>query len=344
MHLLDILRARSVPGAGVFLFLTRKCPLSCAHCSTNSSKNSVTALNRSDLLNFVESFRDSVPPDIVALTGGEPLVRPHLVREIAESAREAGVKTYVISGMFFAAQSTLPPAVESALRCVNHISASIDKYHEREISRSSVFSALAKIMELGVAVSIQTVAAEEGDPYVDSLVRDVRGFFDDRVPLLVTQLKPHGRGSALFASLSEDASRIDLSPCRFSSWPVVSDAGTIVACCNQAVVDGPAPSHLLIGALAELSWGDVRRKVMTSGVLRELRTRGPCAIALAANGQAVGFCESCRTLEGLEERFDQQPSLVDRLREGVVAELIAEAFIPTAKAYRHLATLGSARE
>ena len=40
MHIAQILALRPVPAAGAFLTLTRRCPLSCAHCSTNSMLSS----------------------------------------------------------------------------------------------------------------------------------------------------------------------------------------------------------------------------------------------------------------------------------------------------------------
>ena len=40
MRLSDLLALRSVPAAGVYLSLTRRCPLHCAHCSTRSTMRS----------------------------------------------------------------------------------------------------------------------------------------------------------------------------------------------------------------------------------------------------------------------------------------------------------------
>ena len=40
MHLMEVLELRPVPGAALFLAVTRRCPLSCAHCSTNSMLSS----------------------------------------------------------------------------------------------------------------------------------------------------------------------------------------------------------------------------------------------------------------------------------------------------------------
>ena len=341
MHLLEILRARSVPGAGIFLCLTRQCPLSCAHCSTNSSINNTTSISNIDVLRFVRTFRESIAPSIVALTGGEPLMRPFLVRDIAEIAKESGVHSYVISGMFFAREPRIPVHIEAALRSISHLSASIDQFHETQVPRSTVFEALAKIRDLGVSVSIQTVAVEESDPYVDLLADEVREFFHDQVPMLVATLKPHGRAEEFYIESSGKDNRFGPSPCRFSSWPVVNENGIIVACCNQKVVDGPAPEHLSIGTLPQLTWGEVRSKVLESRILRELRTRGPCALALTANEQVTGFCESCLSLGKHHDKFDQRPNLKDRLSELVVADMIAEEFIPTHQSYRHLAMLGS---
>lgn len=53
MHAMDIISLRSTPAAGLFQSLTRRCPLTCAHCSTNSLMTSEEYAERI-FLRFVE--------------------------------------------------------------------------------------------------------------------------------------------------------------------------------------------------------------------------------------------------------------------------------------------------
>src|SRR5947209_1142650 len=129
MHLVEILARRQVPGAGLYLSLTRRCPLSCAHCSTNSSLSS-EEYEASNFLKLVDSFTVDCHPEILVLTGGEPLVRPGLVRGITERAHAVGTRVVLASGMFFARQATIPASLNETIRGVDHLTASLDIYHE----------------------------------------------------------------------------------------------------------------------------------------------------------------------------------------------------------------------
>src|SRR5262245_46928751 len=138
MHLMDVLPLRPVPAAGLFLALTRRCPLACAHCSTNSligSEEHPEAI----FLRFVETFTPANRPELISLTGGEPLLRPQLVAGLAERAHAVGTKVDLISGMFFARQPRLPASIDRAIAGVDHFAASLDIFHEQQVPRAAVF-------------------------------------------------------------------------------------------------------------------------------------------------------------------------------------------------------------
>src|SRR5204863_8875460 len=92
------------------------------------------------------------------------------------------------------------------------------------------------------------------DPYLAGLTGDVRREFGDRVPMLVTTVRPAGRarswlrpsdpaGAALAAeprplgSPGPFAPEPPAAPCELLSWPAVAFDGTVAACCNQDVLD-----------------------------------------------------------------------------------------------------------
>jgi hypothetical protein len=98
-------------------------------------------------------------------------------------------------------------------------------------------------------------------------------------------------------------------PCAMAAWPVIAPDGTVLACCNQDVVDRrPAPAHLRLGHIATDSWPEVRARALASPVLRMVRTVGPLHLAArhgaepaaepAAGPAAGGYCASCRALAG----------------------------------------------
>ena len=112
MHLSELFAIRADPAAGVYLSLTRRCPLHCAHCSTRSTPHAEQH-PAEPFLRLVATFRPDLRPEVVSLTGGEPLLRPRLVGELAARQRRRALRTMLLSGMFFAglrANATGDPA------------------------------------------------------------------------------------------------------------------------------------------------------------------------------------------------------------------------------------------
>ncbi|MDN5856398.1 MAG: radical SAM protein, partial [Actinomycetia bacterium] len=164
MHLADITRLRTVPAAAVYLALTRRCPLSCAHCSTESSMRS-EQYPADPFHRLVDSFGAADRPEMICMSGGEALLRADLVRRLSARAHEVGTGVLLLSGMYFARGGrAIPAAVRDAVRGVDHFSASLDAYHEREVDRREVFRALRRIPEWGPQVSLHITGLDDDDP------------------------------------------------------------------------------------------------------------------------------------------------------------------------------------
>ena len=88
--------------------------------------------------------------------------------------------------------------------------------------------------------------------------------------------------------------------------------GTVVACGNDDVVDGPAPAHLRLGHADVDGWPAVRARTLASSMLRAIRTYGPEHLAERHGGGAIrcdGYCSTCRRLSDhveLAGRVDEQ--------------------------------------
>lgn len=288
MHLAEFLDLRAVPAAGVALSVTGRCPLGCAHCSTDSTPRSPQA-PREALLGFAGSFaRAPHPPRVALLTGGEPLLRPALVRELALSCRAAGTATMLLTGLPFAAgrePSDCPPRIAAALAAVDHVSVSLDPFHELRVPRAAVFAVLRRVLDSGRAASLHLLSAGPADAYPDEVAAAVRGEFGERVPMLVGRLAAVGRArGAVAAAPAED---VRPAPCAMAAWPVVGPDGVVRACCNQDVVDGRAPApHLRLGEVGRDDWARVRERTLASPLLRVVRTLGAAS------------CARCQALRG----------------------------------------------
>lgn len=298
MHLVDVLSCRSDPAAAVSLGITRRCPLSCAHCSTNSSLAS-DETDGDALLRFVKSMTADNRPDFVLMSGGEAMLHPQLVRSIAEHARHIGARTYVLSGLFFAKSPRIPAPVRAAIRAVDHFSASMDVFHEREVPRQAVFKVLSQLLDEGTDVSLQIVGLGPDDPYLADLVNEVRTTFNDQVPMFVAGVVPQGRARTWFKRGTQAHHAVRQTPCSLAAWPVVGFDGHVTACGNQDVMDGnvPMPPHLLLGNISVDDWATIKERCLSSPMVRALRTVGPRYLAQSFGGRVCsGYCETCWVL------------------------------------------------
>ncbi|MEU0134787.1 radical SAM protein [Streptomyces sp. NPDC006296] len=325
MELGELVGRRPFPAAGLLLGLTRRCPLSCAHCSTGSSLTTRQEPDGADLVRFVGSFTRENRPDVVMLTGGEPLLLPALVERLSARARAAGSRTALLSGMFFARSREIPPPVLRAVGSVDHFSASLDAHHEREIPRADVFRAVHRIREAGVAVSFHLTGAGADDPYLADITRAVDAEFGGAVPSLVNEVRPFGRAASWAAPARTGPEAGALSPCAMAAWPVVAFDGAVLACCNQDTVDlRPAPAHLYLGHIGTDDWATVRGRALESPVLRMIRTVGPAHLAARAGVVPDGapYCQGCRAL-GSDDRVAAEARSVASGAVGALLDLTA---------------------
>ncbi|MET9919422.1 radical SAM protein [Streptomyces sp. NPDC006435] len=321
MELAELVGLRPVPAGGVLVTLTRRCPLRCSHCSTGSGPWVREEPEADALERFVSSFAAADRPDVMMLTGGEPLLRPNLVASLARSARAAGTRTALLSGMFFARSRGLSAPMRRVVRTLDHFSASLDLPHEREVPRAAVFRAVREIRELGVAVSFHLTGTGEDDPYLADVTADIDRTFGGTVPSLVNEVRPFGRAASWARPARTVPDGGGALPCAMAAWPVVAFDGTVLACCNQDTVDRrPVPPHLRLGHIARDDWSAVRTRALGSPLLRLVRTVGPAHLRRrwSPGTPAGSYCGDCRRLGELPEVV----AAADALASGAAGALL----------------------
>jgi pyruvate-formate lyase-activating enzyme len=354
VHLVELLSLRSIPAAGISLALTRRCPLSCAHCATNSTFESEEAPAEL-FLRFVDTFRPDDRPEVLAVSGGEAFLRPDLVRRLAERASVDGCRTAALSGMFWAKAKRIPPPIKRAIDVLDHFSVSLDVFHEREVEREDVYRVLEELLEQGKDVSVHLVGISYDDPYLIERTEEIRARFGGQVPMLVNLVNAYGRALEwLDPAGTRRAPSVEAEPCTLAAWPLVAFDGTVVACGNDDVVDGPAPAHLRLGHALEDGWPAIRRRVLSTSLLRAIRTYGPEYVADRAGSGVVtcdGYCSTCRQLSTdvlLESRVEvlmggESGAVMEQqvlaLQRAAGPESFARRF--AAAAYADLVTLGA---
>ncbi|CAM3514371.1 radical SAM protein [Kibdelosporangium persicum] len=294
MRLAEMMALRQEICAGLLVTLTERCPLHCAHCSASAALNG-RHLDGVALLRFVRTFTAQCRPDVVMLTGGEPLLRPRLVVETARAAKAAGTRTAVLSGAFFAGDGRIPASIRPAIQAVDHVSLSLDVFHEREVARQDVFAVLRTLLRHGITTSLHITGTSSDDPYLSEVTAEVTRIFGTDVPMLVSEFKPIGRAAAWARATPQADS--SAAPCAMAAWPVVTVDAAVVVCCNQDVVDGRTrPDHLRLGVLATSTWPEVHERAHSSPVLRMIRTVGPLHIARCGGTDLADYCGSCQRL------------------------------------------------
>lgn len=259
---------------------------------------------------FVDTFTAEDHPEVLAISGGEAFLRPALLQDLAERAALVGTRTGALSGMFWASERRIPPPIKRAIDALDHFSCSLDVFHEREVRREDVYRALDTLLSEGKDVSLHLVGLDEDDPYLAERTEEVRERFEDRVPMLVNGVNPRGRAADWLESDAAVPSD-EANPCALASWPLVAYDGTVVACANDDVVEGPAPAHLRLGHADIDDWQTIRERSRTSNILRAIRTFGPEHL-VARHGSAKivcnGYCQTCR-------QFSDDPGFVARVED-----------------------------
>src|SRR5262249_20950813 len=149
--------------------------------------------------------------------------------------------------------------IRRAVQALDHMSFSLDTFHEREIPRRHVFTLLREVLGLGVATSLHIAGKGPDDPYLEQVAGEVRALFGADIPMLVTEVSPIGRPAA-WAPRTPAAAGTAPAPCAMAAWPVVTVDGQLVSCCEQSVVDGVRrPAHLRLGDTTT-TWATIRAR------------------------------------------------------------------------------------
>lgn len=305
-HLSDfqaLASARADRLAGLYVAITRRCPLSCAHCSTRSSPHTGERAIGPHLERFFASIESSTrpPPRYIYFTGGEPLLHPALVTRLAASARQFGARTHLISSGFFGKSARLAPALDTLLsRYIDGVTFSWDIFHSEFLEFSHLCRAVRWCQERGLSVSIQhTYVPAADDPFVACFSRELPG-----VPVFSSPLTRVGRAAdndlvPLARNNDDHSNSGGDSPCLVASWPVISYYGQIVACCNQSIIDAEpdaVPAHLKLGTVFEDTWSDISARRATHPTLDVIETRGPRACYGDQDPPQRSQCGACRAL------------------------------------------------
>ncbi len=293
----EIVARRADIAAGLYVSITQRCPMRCAHCCTNSTITAPQHVPEAAVQRFLTTLADDTPPSFILMTGGEPLVRPGVVKWIAEHARALGVRAQVLTGGFWAPHPTEP--VRDALASLDLVTVSFDSFHAQEVEVEAFLGGIDFLRSISVGVAVQFTHNPAQPEFTAQVLEAIGERFHGAVPVYMAHLTSVGRWSEADASAVGGASRRAVG-CVKATWPVVSYTGWILGCCDQDVCDSKSPpSHLVLGHVDTATWPQVRRRHSERFALAAVRTCGP-RVFETDGGESVhaadggGYCGPCK--------------------------------------------------
>ena len=311
--------------AHLAIMLTRRCNMSCAHCSVESSPHIKGEPTETELLDNLRAAHKSGVRSVL-LTGGEPMLREEIVVEMLECARQLGMASALTSNGFWGKTPLRAERTIARLKAagLGLLTISYDRYHADFMGPEPAvnIARAAAGARLSFNVSI-TRTADEAD--LEAIVAPFSQV--PRANLRFYDVQPVGRARDFdIETLRGETSGF----CNACNAPALADDGRLLACNGPSYFSDVA-SPLIVGALETDSMETLLRRHREDSILEAIRTRGP-EYLLAELTQTPGFESWARPAYGgmcdlclhLNSDPDATAALRARLSEGrAVAEMAA---------------------
>lgn len=261
------------PGAQIVaLMLTRRCNMTCGHCSVASGPHAGPDPSDEDLLEWVRQVAAARVRSI-RFTGGEPMLRASTVRLLAAECRRLGVFTAMTTNGFW---GYTPGRARRELRALqraglNSLTVSYDAYHADFQGPQPALNIAQAAEEIGFPVTFNVIrGTSEGE--VAAVTDQLRPARNAR--LRVYDLQLVGRARDLPAgSVRDDAEGF----CTSCSYPALAETGRLIACTGPAYFESPE-SPLVIGSIRESTYAELLERYRRDPILNVIRTRGPSGL------------------------------------------------------------------
>lgn len=270
------------------IMITRRCNMTCGHCSVSSSPRITDEPSLETLLGYVRQAAASGVRQI-QLTGGEPMLRERVLLRLLRECRGFGLVTYVTTNGFwgrtpFDARRRLRRLRKAGL---NFLTVSYDRYHADFQGYQGAINIARAAEAAAFPINLNLVRAAD-DADLDQLIADFEGF--QYVRLRFYDLQPVGR--ALMLPSKAFGPHVD-GFCSACAAPAITDDGRVTAC-NGPAYFAPPDSPLNVGSLAQEPLSDLLERHWRDPVLETIRTFGPNRLR-----------EELRRIPGFEQRANR---------------------------------------
>ena len=301
------------PAQAVSLMLTRRCNMTCAHCSVESGPKIRDEPTGDELIATLHSIADAGIGS-VQITGGEPMIREKIVFDLLRVARKRGMTATISSNGFWGRRQATAWRTVAALKRagVARVTISYDRYHAQFQGPQPALNIAraAEWFNLPLNINITRVAS---DPEIANIVAP----FEKRHQLKMRfyDVQEIGRARELpIAELRGETSGY----CTACCVPALTDNGRMTAC------NGPSyflkdDSPLVIGSFRDTPMRDLLERHTVDPILETIRRAGPERLLreldeagvtreLGIRRQHSGLCDLCLDI-------NTKPAAVSILRE-----------------------------
>lgn len=285
------------------ILVTRRCNMTCAHCSVESAPRVDTAdPPEAELFRLVEeAARAGVKA--VQFTGGEPMMRQKLVLELMRHAQRHGLDSGLTTNGFWGknertARATLKKMVASGLV---YMTVSYDVYHAEFMGPEPILTLARIAREIGFHFNVNVTRTRH-----DENLQDYAHLFGSlpNVRMRLYDVQPVGRARNFdMPSLRAETEGF----CNAAAQATITEDGRMIACNGPAYFDAPdSPRH--VGRLVDSTLADLLHRHWDAPILDTIRTFGPAGLrdellqqeefAQAFDRRFAGQCDLCHYITG----------------------------------------------
>ena len=251
------------------VMLTRRCNMSCAHCSVESGPKIQGEPSAADLLQVVRDAHAGGVRSIL-LTGGEPMLREPIVLELLRECQKLGLAASLTSNGFWGktperARQTVAKLCGAGLGL---LTISYDRYHADYQGPQPAVHIARAAGEANLRINI-SVTRTAHDADLDAIVAPFEA--TPHVNLRFYDVQPIGRAR----DFEVETLRGEIGGfCNACTAPALTDDGRMTAC-NGPSYFSHSDSPLIIGDLAETPMEELLHRHREDSILEAIRTQGP---------------------------------------------------------------------
>ncbi|MGH3274902.1 MAG: hypothetical protein ACRDNZ_11365 [Streptosporangiaceae bacterium] len=240
----DTERLRGTFAGTVLLFITDRCPVQCAHCSVDSLPHSPTITDYALFDEILVGIVALVSTSAVAISGGEPFSERKGLCRAVDILRDGGKDVVIFTSGYWAGGSRLQPWIGRVLSETSTVFLSTDSFHQGRVAQDRFRRAARHVADAGCRIVVQALDEGATPRFVSDVLADLYGDgWSDHADVVPIPPLRTGRGAGVFGI----GSRRDLSSfgaCQLTKAPTIRYDGTIIGCCNEALVRGAGPAAL----------------------------------------------------------------------------------------------------